>query len=301
MYKRLVSIFCGQPKLLDYYMNPIRKGEVLIKIFGVYFSFIDRGIALCKLVSKDSLRVLGTAGMGKVVGVGISVDPLLEGKIVITSPICKCLIPIEQDGPAQTYYAISEECIAIVPQQYHDDPLAVVLSPLSIARELLEELKGAEVLLVGEDLSLLTFATYAQKYSSRILIIPKHTMWSDIIKGDHISLFDNTRKCDVIVIASDDPYVIELTITKARELSTIIMHPATAYLTNMRILATGRSLKIKTMLFGDLSVGIDIYETYRSLLFERLGVKPLTPELVYNIPSVALLETSSRYRNRKRK
>ncbi len=289
MYKQIVTAFCGEPHTLTCYAPPVERGHIVARIDYVYFSTIDYALTSCTLVTDSSMRVLGTSGSGRVVDTGVDADPTLEGKYVATNPFCGSVAPIERDGAAQELYPVDQRCVHVLPPSFANDPLAPLAPLLSASRRQLEELYAREVLIIGQEIALLPFALYAHKNASRLWIVAKHTLWPDIVRGDHVSLYDMERRVDVIVIAEPDPSTTWLALSMLREGGLAIIYPSTPITPTLLHLLSAKRIRIEILELGHIENGLRLLEELRQVLEQRVRLVPFSPEAAKYAPCIAYL------------
>ncbi len=301
MYKQIVTTFCGEPYVLTCYAPPVERGQVIVRIDYVYFSTIDRALTSCALVTDSSMRVLGTSGSGRVIDTGVDADPTLEGKYVATNPLCSSVAPIERDGAAQELYPVDQRCIHALPPSFANDPLAPLAPLLSASHRQLEELYAQEVLIVGREFALLPFALYARKNSSRLWIVAKHILWPDIVRGDHVSLYDVERKVDVVVIAEPDPSTAWLALSMLREGGLTIIYPSTPITPTLLHILSAKRIRVELLELEHIENGLKLLEELRQVLEQRIRFEPFSSEAVKHAPCIAYLrEQRNLERNAKR-
>ena len=278
MYLRILVNFCGVPETREYRSFIVRFGEIAIQISYAYMSSVDEAYTKCWIVAQDSQHILGTIGVGKVVAVGVGVDSVREGDRVAA---------ITFSSSAQSITTASSSAIHVFNSSNYTDLDLVFIASLSIQRQLLELIKGVHVLIVGKDLSIIPFALAAQQYAAKLYIIPKYTLWPDIVKGEHVSLFEDKPVSDVAVIATYDPAVVSAIPRLVKEDATLILHPLIKKVSTLTSSAPS-SFNIKTMRFGDLAVGEAMYEKLKDVIVSRVPVvkpgvfieKPRFPSII---------------------
>ncbi len=289
LYKRLVTRFCGCIELQESSEILIEQGNVLIKTFAVLFTFVDRAVLHCRALCTTLSGTLGTSAMGRVLARGIGVDEPIEGRMVVVDPTCPGLRPIESDGCASELLIVPRNCIEFVPPARGRDPLTLLAKNLSVDRGVLELLEGVDLLVVGEDLSLITVAMHGARNAARMCTVPKHVLWPDVVVGEHVSLLDSSRKFDVVYVATSDPYVARLAVAKLREGGKLIVHPLTKRL--LWLDAFPSKIDIVELRYGALREGLKILDNLRGLLAKRVALfNGLVPEAPYRTPSVCVLE-----------
>jgi len=296
MYKRLETVHCGEPKIVESSVLAVPRGHVLLKTSLALLGEVDRAIALCFASCLDA-HALGVAAHGKVLDVGLGVESGLEGRNVVTKPFCE-EAPLFRDGYAQEISVVDARCLEVVPPSV--DPLdALMAMQLSSPREQLEELEAREVLVVGRDLSLLPYAVFCSERSSRCFAIPRETPVARNIGLEAASL--TARKLfDVVVIATMDPMVIESVVRMCRDGGTIVVYPP--------ILSTGllrprRSCRIVAMSFEGLREGLEALRRVRELAAKCVKVfRGLDVHAVFEAPAVLNLGSNEeKYSKRRRR
>ena len=300
MYRQMVSTFCGKPYIATYYTPAVERGQVVVSVEYTYFSTIDYAIARCCLVTESSMRVLGTSGSGRVVDTGIDADPTLEGKYVVTNPMCGAVAPLQRDGAAQDLYPVDQGCIHILPPTMVGDPLAPLVPILSASPRQLEELYGREVLVVGREIALLPYALYARRNASRLWIVAKHTLWPDIVGGEHLSIYDTNRRVDVVVIAEPSPAIAWLALSMVREGGLAIVYPSTPITVSLLHIASARRIRIELIELSNVVEGLRLLNELRNTLANRVKLVAFEPGAVLEAPSIAYLR-EQRDRDRKPK
>jgi hypothetical protein len=279
LYYRIVVNFCSTPLLQEFRSFIVRLGEVAIQVSYAYMSVADEAYTKCLLVARDSPHPLGTIAIGKVIGVGVGASEFREGDRVIAFTLT--------GGGAQSILSTHVNNAVTFNAREYNYLEALAVACLSIHRELLEVVKGANVLIVGKDLSIIPFAYAAQQYSCRVFTVPKHTLWPDVIKGEHISIYEGEQLFNVIVIASCNPLVISMVLRLAKDNATVIVHPALRSLVRLSDIGMG-NVMIKLMQFGDMSSGEAVYTKFRDVIMSRIPVlkpqdfvsKPVFPAFV---------------------
>ncbi|MEM4789278.1 MAG: hypothetical protein QXM55_05565 [Ignisphaera sp.] len=275
MYRKAIVLFCGDINIEKFSSIAIKKNEVAIKTSYTYFSVADIAFNSCNLVAKDR-KTLGSITVGKIVDLGVGVKDLSEGSrviaFIVNSPQYKNTL-----GGAQDVIVIEHNYVRAVKLVEYSDEELLLLATLSIDKEVIDYLKGKDVLLVGNDISVLSFAHYAQKYSCKLGVISKYTInISNFVKCDHVSLYDNSKSFDTIVIASPDPVVVCLTIknfTKEKG-SKVIMYPHINNLLRGRCIENNE-ISIKIAYLGDIEVGIEVFKAYGDKLLNQVKVVKL--------------------------
>lgn len=223
----------------------------------------------CFTVSKDYKRVLGAIAIGKVVGIGVGVQGVSEGSRVIVFPV-SAGAPIEIDGACQSIYSIDIKYVLEASQKAFNDLEMLFIASLSIHKKVLDTIKGLSTLIVGNDISILPFAYYSMLYSSKFAIIPRYTLWPELVKGEHVSIY-NGRKFDAVILASPDPLVNNIILKSYRDTSIIIIHPSIlSTLRSDSLLHPDAEKRILTMKFGDIATGIEVFNIYREHLIKNV-------------------------------
>ncbi len=296
MYKRLESIFCGHIRIVDSSIVALRKLEVLIRVSIVAFSEVDRAIAKCLAICLDS-HALGSSAVGRVIGVGVSVDPSLEGRRVSVRPWCFGA-PLLSDGYAQELASVHHQCLDVVPKGIGDVD-ALLAQFLSVPKELLEELDAREVMILGRDLSILPFATYAKERASRVFSVPSETPLARVLGIEATSAYGG-REFDVVVVSSLEPHLVSMALGSCRRGGVAIVHPALLAMGLAKPLGDCKLLSIR---FEGLREGLSYLEANRGLVFKLVKeFHGLEPRAVYEAPSVAhLLSNEDRKSKRMRR
>ncbi|MEL9939578.1 MAG: hypothetical protein QW632_03350 [Ignisphaera sp.] len=265
MYQRVVVPYCGKPATKKYSGFIIGRNEVAVDISYVYMSVADEALINCMLVAQTSESVLGFAGVGKVIGVGLNVSDVREGDRVI--------VYADNSGVAQSIHIADRRVLIPFNAKGFNDLEALIIAVFSVSKDLVESVKGTNVLIVGKDLSIMPFALESQLNSSKMYTVPSHTLWPDIVKGEHISVYDTSPLYDVAVVATYDPLVLSLILRMAKEGATIILHPLLMPLAKFMEFKPSSNISLKSMKFGDISNGIQVYEKLKEIANSR--IKPL--------------------------
>lgn len=272
-YRRLAVHYCGPPSIDKYYSVMVRGGEVLMAVTHAYLSVGDEALCTCLTVARDSPTALGSMAVGVVVGVGAETTGRVRHgsravALSLGEPQCFA------SGMAQELLAVHEKCVIPFEASTYDDVSAIMVAALSVRRDVLELLRGSKVLLVGKDLSILPFAHYALRHSAKVYVIPAHTIWPNVVKGEHVSLYTRTNLFDVAVVASADPLVLALALQGAENKATVIAHPL--IMGALRRLAAevakDKELTFKRMEFGDIASGAEFFNAFKDHL-SRVPIK----------------------------
>jgi len=239
----------------------IAENEVAIKISYAYMSIVDEAITKCMVVSQSAEHVLGFVGVGKIVGVGFGVSNVREGDRVI--------VYADHNGVAETIHTANKDSVIVFNAKEFNDLEALIIATLSVSRHLLDTVKGANVLIVGNDLSIVPFAYVSQLNASKVYIVPSHTLWHDIIKGEHVSIYDEKPICDIVILSTYDPIILSLVSRIAKKEFTLIIHPGLMSL--LKIFGYNLSnVLIKPIRFGDIGSGISIYKELKDSITHRM-------------------------------
>lgn len=271
-YRKVIVHYCGEAFVTDYSGFLLREREVLVEVKYVYMSIADEALTRCFIVSNDYKRVLGSIAIGKVVRIGTGIQGIFEGDRVIVFPLSG-RAPVDIDGAGQEMYSVNERYVLESSQKAYNDIEMLLIATLSIHRKMLENVKGLSTLVVGNDLSILPFVYYSTLYSPRFAIVPQYTLWPEVIKGEHVSMYNSGKKFDVIILASSDPLVSNIILRNYQDASTIIIHPSISSILRMSNLLSSEDDKhIMTMRFGDIGIGIEVFNTFRDHLIKRIDV-----------------------------
>lgn len=214
--------------------------------------------------------MLGTIAIGKVAGIGVGVQGISEGSRVIVFPV-SANAPIEVDGACQSIYSVDIKYVLEASQKAFNDLEMLFIASLSIHKKVLDTIKGLSTLIVGNDISILPFAYYSMLYSSKFAIIPRYTLWPELVKGEHVSIYNNGRKFDAVILASPDPLVNNIILKSHRDASIIIIHPSIlSTLRSDSLLHPDAEKRILTMKFGDIATGIEVFNVYREHLIKKV-------------------------------
>ncbi|MCX8168200.1 MAG: hypothetical protein N3D82_04150 [Ignisphaera sp.] len=257
----------------------------------VYMSIADEALTHCFMVSKDGKRTLGSIAVGRVLRTGVESRNISEGDRVTVFPILGHA-PIEIDGACQSVYSIDTKYVLESSQKAFSDLDMLYIAALSINREQLNSVKGVSTLIVGNDLSLLPFMYHSMLYASRLAIIPKYTLWPEIVKGEHVSIYDSSRRFDTIILASSDPLVNDIILKNFREASTIIIHPSISSMLRFdNSLLFNSDKHILSIKFGDIASGIEIYSEFKECISKRVKLTNID-DVPKNIKSPLIVQIS---------
>ncbi|MEM0026507.1 MAG: hypothetical protein QXT53_01045 [Ignisphaera sp.] len=265
MYQRIVVPYCGKPVVKKYSGFIIGRSEIAVNISYVYMSIADEALTKCMLIAQTSEFAMGFVGMGRVIGVGVNVSNIREGD--------KVIVYASSNGVAQSIHIADSKAFTSFNAKGFNDLEALIIATFSISKDLVKTVEGANVLIVGKDLSIMPFALESQLTSSKIYTIPNYTLWPDIVKGEHISIYDANPLYDVAVIATYDPLVLSLIPRMAKERATIIIHPQLMTLVRLMEFKSSSGILLRPMVFGDISNGIQVYEKLKDVIISR--IKPL--------------------------
>jgi hypothetical protein len=272
MYRRLVVTYCGDIYLEKYSSILLKSKEVLIKTSYTYLSVADIALNNCELVAKGR-KVLGSIAVGKVIDIGVAVNDVISGSRAVIFAI-NSVDYLDTFGCAQDLFSVEKDFIKIVKLSEYNDKELLILAILSVDKDILEVLKGGDILLIGEDISILSFAHYAKRYSCRVGIVPQFTLHLlNTIGTEHISIYNSPKNFDVIVLATHDPLLMCLTVKKfAKDRgSKVIVYPH-MYKSMAFSCINSSNISIETVGFGDIEVGIEIFDTYRDSISKLFKV-----------------------------
>lgn len=270
MYRRAVVNFCGDILLEKFSVAMIKSSEVALRVSYSYFSVADIAFTQCNLVARER-KALGSIVVGKTVDKGVAVEDINEGSraiaFLVNSPQY-----IYSLGGAQDVVVVDREYVKVVELKNFSDLELLVIAALSVNRELIDYLRGRDVVLVGEDLSILTFAYHALRYSCRVGIVPRYTLRLNVIKGEHISLYNSNRSFDVLVLTTYEPAVACLAIKnllKGIE-PIVIMYPYTQHFLGSMCIKD--NIVVRSIALGDIEVGMKIFEEHKDIILSKLKV-----------------------------
>ncbi|MEM0371542.1 MAG: hypothetical protein QXK54_03995 [Ignisphaera sp.] len=270
MYTRIITRFCNSIHLEKYPVVMIRRNELAIRISYSYLSVSDICIANCFLVA-SSHKPMGSISIGRVIHRGVDVENIYEGMRVALFPINSPLY-LETLGGAQEVAVIDHHYVKSAELRNYNDIETMLIAALSVEGGAVDLVKGKDVLIIGNDISILTFAYYASRYSCRIGIIPKLTINSKVLKGEHVSLHNSDRKFETIIVATPDPMAICLAIKNlATHKATIVLYPHLHKLLN-GICINNKEVKIITIALGDMQIGAEVFENFKEFLMKEITI-----------------------------
>lgn len=268
MYRRVVVNFCNSIEIERFYTTIINNNDIAIRTSYSYLSVADIALSNCYLVANQR-KSLGSIAIGKVVDKGVNVSGIYEGVRVVVFPINSPQY-LETSGGAQDIVVVDQSYAKVVELKSYSDLEVLIIAALSVEGELIEYIKGKDVLLIGNDISLAAFAYYASKYSCRVGIIPKQFPDLGLAKAEHISLYDKSRQFDVVVVATANPVYVRLAtrnMLKNRD-SMVILYPHTHNL--LHGICTKYNVRIRSMAFGDIDIGLKVFESYRDTIMSKI-------------------------------
>lgn len=270
MYRRVVVNFCSSVDVERFSTVMVENNDIAVKTSYSYISVTDIALTNCYLVAHQR-KVLGSIAVGKVIDRGVNIRDIYEGSKVIVYAIQSPRYLYTLGGAQDVVVIEHENTVVAEPKDYKDLEL-LIIATLSIKKELIDDIKGKDVLLIGEDISLTSFAYYTSKYSCRIGVVPKCFPYTDIVKGEHISLYNTNRFFDVVVVATSDPLCVCLALKKLAkyENSMAILYPYTYNI--LGGLCLRNNIRFRTIVFGDISTGIEVFEAYKNLIVNKLNV-----------------------------
>jgi len=248
----------------------IRRNELAIRISYSYLSVSDICIANCFLVA-SSHKPMGSISVGRVIHRGVDVENIYEGMRVVLFPINSPRY-LETLGGAQEVAVIDHHYVKPAEFKNYSDIETMLIAMLSVESDVVDLVKGKDILIMGNDISLLTFAYYASRYSCRIGTIPKLTINSKVLKGEHVSLHNSDKKFETIVVATPDPTAICLAIKNlAAHKATIILYPQLNKLLN-GICINNKEIRMATIGLGNMQIGIEIFENFKEFLMKEITI-----------------------------
>ncbi len=279
MYRRLVTNYCGTPRIEEYKAVMIRKSQILINVTHALYSIADEALSKCLIVATDFKRVLGSIGIGKIVEKSFDVNDLDIGSRALLFPINHGA-PIDMDGAIQEMYSVEHDVVKLANMKMYTDVEALLIGSLSIDKNILDLLRGARILIVGRDLSILSFIYYASLYSSSLSIIPKYTLAINNVKLSHESLFNKDKIFDIVVLAIHDQYVINLVLSSfGINSSILILYPTVMSAIGSSLRRLTKNVTIVPMRFGDLRMGEEVYNNIKNnLKINTINVEKFPPK-----------------------
>jgi len=287
LHVSVVTWYCGPPQIEYSNAYIMRRGYVFVDVSTVYISVGDKAVALCRSVYPGKY-VYGMAIRGVVLDVGVGVDKSIVGRAVVGISGCTygcCGLML---GEVEARYVWE------LPKELRDDAYVVALGPLSITEEVLRIVDGANVLLIGEDISLLSFWWRAQQKSARISVATKFTPIYKSMKADHVSLLDSEKKYDVVVVASSNPLAVNLAPRALKDCGTLVLHPS---IKDMLLYAPSGCVEVKLMKFGDFASAYRLYTNIEDSIKDVLKLSS-SSDTVYRAPAILSLRNlnlSSKY------
>lgn len=271
MYIRVITRFCNSIVLDRYPVVMIKRNELAVRTSYTYISVTDASILKCAIVASFH-KPIGSIAVGQVIHSGVDVNDVHEGMRVALFPINSPYY-LDTVGGAQEISVIDRLYVKPIEFKNYNDLEATIISALSVKKDIIDVIKGKEIAVVGNDLSLLPFAYYSSQYSSGLNLVAKYSKeLIDMIKGGHISLYNSSKKFDVVVIASSDPMAVCLSVKNLASCrTTIVLYPYLSKLLN-NICINGKDINIVTMSFGDMKQGIEIYEYFKELIRKEINV-----------------------------
>lgn len=149
--------------------RPIPSGNVLVEMeWGLLDAVINALFIGLMWVEPD--RILGSIGLGKVIDVGVGVDPALIGKKAVIFPYSEESggIGIDVDGVFCERASVPAD--AILPVQGDSPPLSVLLPYFSVAKKVAEIVKGKRALVVGAGIGGIITTLVARETASELKV-----------------------------------------------------------------------------------------------------------------------------------
>ncbi len=282
MYKQVYTRFCGDYSIREYIPRPVGSRDILLEVWAFATTFIDYSVKCCNLIVSGD-RGLGSTCIGRIVEQGVLVDEQFIGSIAVLKPSIDSIPVIDFDGCATELVTISINNIEIVPQHYCRNLYAMFAPLLSIPKKYMELLKGRDVLILGFDISTILFSYYASKNSSRVYTFSKYVLWPKYFRFHYVSPtnIDLIKKIDVVVTLGSSPIMIEFALRFLRDRGIVIAHPIDV---KHFIIDRPRDLKLYTLRYSDLSIGLKNLELFRNIIESEVKVKKSLNEFSLDSP-----------------
>ena len=292
MYRRLSTCFCGEAMWREVEGAAIGGDEVLIEVHSFLLGAADRALLNCIAISSTH-RVLGSAGVGRVIDQGPLVEDDIVGRVVVSSPLCRDrVVPIEIDGAAQRYWAIPRECVEVVPPNLVEDQLSVLTKYLAIPRRVIEAAIGRDVLVVGDDPLAIAVIELCRGIASRVATVSKLGPRKPLKGVETLSLSEKRREFDVVFLLTEDPLALRCAARLCRDRGTVFMHylyRAVVYPLHFR-----KDAKYVVIEPSSIRRGIEVVQRIRSILSQSIPILYADRFQRVVVPSVILFKTLSR-------
>jgi len=140
----------------------------LVKPLHVYVGGLENSISIGYTLVKKPV-VLGSVGVVRVIEAGYGASSELSGSVAIVSPITRHgILGLDIDGLISKYTVVPME--SIVKTISSLDPLYSISYHLAVASKVAEEVKGANLLIIGGGLESIALAILSREHVSRLAV-----------------------------------------------------------------------------------------------------------------------------------
>ncbi len=175
------------------------KDQVMITPCRVLISAIENAIYLGLLWVNPS-TIIGSIGIGKVSGVGLAIDPSLNGRRVLVTPYSHHGgIGTELNGILAEEAIVPYDSIEILPNDLEDE--AILLPFVSFARRVVEEIGGGNLLIIGGGLFSLALAMLVRDKVNKIGMMSEESV-SPFKQFGVEEITNIEKKWDYVVIST---------------------------------------------------------------------------------------------------
>lgn len=210
-------VLAGSPVFSELPPPPIREREVLVKVLSAALTPTD--IAAVKgLVPYAYGKIIGSAGLVRVLDSGHGVAKPVVGENAVVVPKCFIELAVYRDGVMAEQASLDSECLEPVPQSI-SGLTGLYISLLAHLPSVVRSLSGSSMLIAGCGYEGSVLARLVRDVISTEAVCVSEVGLRRIAKlGIRAHMWDKAQgKYDVVYIASLDPYVNSSAVRKCGE------------------------------------------------------------------------------------
>lgn len=211
-------ILAGDLRYSELLPPPIREGEVLVKVLSAALTPLD--VAAARGYTPYTYgKIVGSAGLVRVLDLGYGVANLVVGENAVVSPKCFIELALTKNGVMAEQTSLDSKCLEPASQSIAGF-IGLHVSLLAHLPSVISSLSGSSILIAGCGYEAIALARLVKDEVKTEVICSSESGLRRIAKlGVRAYLREKVdNSSDIVYIASLDPYVNSVAVKKCKEL-----------------------------------------------------------------------------------
>lgn len=210
-------VLAGDLRYSELPPRPIREGRVLVKVLSAALTPLDVAASRGHLPYAYG-KIVGSAGLVRVLDLGYGVTNLVVGENAIVTPKCFVELALTEDGVMAEQTGLDARCLEPVPQSI-TSPTGLYVSLLAHLPSIISSLSGSSMLIAGCGYEATALARLVKDEIRTEAVCASEAGLRRVARlGIRAHLWEKKDESfDVVYVASLDPYVSGMAVRRCRE------------------------------------------------------------------------------------